>query len=281
MTITVDREAGIGTGGLDRVVEGRDAHDDTISTLTGPPQPNPADTGATGTAQSLAEAPAQAEAAVASQASNNFDDNATAATTSTGAEGGPPSSSACLGTLKWIDGTAARMYDKYEGVSTDVSFLDHLDSLSLPPLTHLRRLARDIMGDDAILEAGKDVDCGADGRVSDMTPSQANNASVALATSGAGAALAAAGTRVDGDDESGSGGEGGVSTAEDTCNEGSDNKEDDDDVIVIDDEDDDDDADTNIIHSAKENNDGGKFRAQNARKRRRERRTQNDVLFVF
>ena len=42
-----------------------------------------------------------------------------------------------------------------------------------------------------------------------------------------------------------------------------------------------DDADTNIIHSAKENNDGGKFRAQNARKRRRERRTQNDVLFVF
>ena len=51
--------------------------------------------------------------------------------------------------------------------------------------------------------------------------------------------------------------------------------------VVIDDEDDDDDADTNIIHSAKENNDGGKFRAQNARKRRRERRTQNDVLFVF
>ena len=63
------------------VEEGHGGFDDNISTLTGPPQPNP--TGAGVTAEAPAEAPAQAEADVTSQASNNPDDNETAASTET------------------------------------------------------------------------------------------------------------------------------------------------------------------------------------------------------
>lgn len=89
-----------------------------------------------------------------------------------GVEGGPPRSGNQTEMLAWLDSKASDMYEHFGSTSGPWDSLADFIADLQQPLTSLRRLARDLIGDQAILGGAVNVEGAGDdanGRVSDVT----------------------------------------------------------------------------------------------------------------